>query len=55
MPIREPALSLDAESEARFAMVRWSILDVLDAILSKGPLVIHVDDTLQLDARAPCR
>jgi hypothetical protein len=30
-------------------MVRWSILDVLDAILSEGPLVIHVDDAHHLD------
>ena len=51
-PIREPALSLDADGEARFAMVRWSILDVLDAILSEGPLVIHVDDAHQLDAQS---
>ena len=50
--IREPALSLDADGEARFAMVRWSILDVLDAILSEGPLVIHVDDAHQLDAQS---
>jgi AAA ATPase-like protein len=51
-PIREPSLSLDADGEARFAMVRWSILDVLDAILSEGPLVIHVDDAHQLDAQS---
>lgn len=52
VPIREPVLSLDADGEARFAMVRWSILDVLDAILSEGPLVIHVDDAHQLDAQS---
>ncbi|HEX6315491.1 MAG TPA: AAA family ATPase, partial [Gemmatimonadaceae bacterium] len=52
VPMREPALSLDADGEARFAMVRWSILDVLDAILSEGPLVIHVDDAHQLDAQS---
>jgi predicted ATPase len=51
MPIREP-LSLDADGEARFAMVRWSILDVLDAVLSEGPLVIHIDDAHQLDAQS---
>jgi hypothetical protein len=49
VPRRESALSLDTDGEARFAMVRWSILDVLDAILSEGPLVIHVDDAHQLD------
>lgn len=52
VPIREPSLSLDTDGEARFAMVRWSILDVLDAILSEGPLVIHVDDAHQLDAQS---
>jgi DNA-binding SARP family transcriptional activator len=52
VPIREPSLSLDADSEARFAVVRWSILDVLDAILSEGPLVIHVDDAHQLDSQS---
>ncbi len=52
VPIREPALSLDADGESRFAMVRWSILDVLDAVLSEGPLVIHVDDAHQLDAQS---
>lgn len=52
VPMREPALSLDADGEARFAMVRWSILDVLDAILSEGPFVIHVDDAHQLDAQS---
>ncbi len=52
VPMREPALSLEADGEARFAMVRWSILDVLDAILSEGPLVIHVDDAHQLDAQS---
>lgn len=52
VPIREPVLSLDADGEARFAMVRWSILDVLDAILSEGPLVIYVDDAHQLDAQS---
>lgn len=52
VPMREPVLSLDADGEARFAMVRWSILDVLDAILSEGPLVIHVDDAHQLDAQS---
>ena len=52
VPIREPVMSLDADGEARFAMVRWSILDVLDAILSEGPLVIHVDDAHQLDAQS---
>ena len=49
VPRRESALSLDTDGEARFAMVRWSILDVLDAILSEGPLVIHVDDAHHLD------
>jgi len=52
VPVSEPSLSLDADGEARFAMVRWSILDVLDAILSEGPLVIHVDDAHQLDAQS---
>ena len=52
VPISEPSLSLDTDGEARFAMVRWSILDVLDAILSEGPLVIHVDDAHQLDAQS---
>src|SRR5687767_2590575 len=52
VPIREPSLSLDNDGEARFAMMRWSILDVLDAILSEGPLVIHVDDAHQLDAQS---
>jgi hypothetical protein len=52
VPMREPALSLDADGEARFAMVRWSILDVLDAVLSEGPLVIHIDDAHQLDAQS---
>ena len=52
VPMREPALSLDTDGETRFAMVRWSILDVLDAVLSEGPLVIHVDDAHQLDAQS---
>lgn len=50
--VREPALSFDADGEARFAMVRWSILDVMDAVLSEGPLVIHIDDAHQLDAQS---
>jgi DNA-binding SARP family transcriptional activator len=49
---RESSLSMDVDGEARFAMVRWSILDVLDAILSEGPLVIHVDDAHQLDEQS---
>lgn len=52
LSVREPALSLDTDGEARFAMVRWSILDVVDAILSEGPLLIHVDDAHQLDAQS---
>ena len=52
LSVREPSLSLDTDGEARFAMVRWSILDVLDAVLSEGPLVIHVDDAHQLDAQS---
>ena len=50
--MRESALSLDVNGEARFAMVRWSILDVLDAILSEGPLVIHLDDAHQMDEQS---
>jgi DNA-binding SARP family transcriptional activator len=49
MPQRDSAFSMDVDGEARLAMVRWSILDVLDAILSEGPLLIHVDDAHQLD------
>jgi predicted ATPase len=49
---REPRLSMETDGEARFAMVRWSILDVLDAILSEGPLVIHIDDAHQLDEQS---
>jgi DNA-binding SARP family transcriptional activator/tetratricopeptide (TPR) repeat protein len=52
VPMRESTFSLDADGEARFAMVRWSILDVLDAILSEGPLVIHLDDAHQLDEQS---
>ena len=49
LPMRDQGLALDADAEARFAMVRWSVLDVLDAVLSEGPLVIHVDDAQQMD------
>src|SRR5687768_3924175 len=52
VPSRESSLSMDVDGEARFAMVRWSILDVLDAILAEGPLVIHVDDAHQLDEQS---
>ncbi len=52
LTVREPMLSLEPDAEARFAMVRWSILDVLDAILSESPLVIHVDDAHQMDAQS---
>ncbi|NUQ11644.1 MAG: AAA family ATPase [Gemmatimonadaceae bacterium] len=48
-PMRDAGYALDADGESRFAMVRWSILDVMDAILSEGPLVIHVDDAHQMD------
>lgn len=50
--VKQPPLSMETDGEARFAMVRWSILDVLDAILSEGPLLIHVDDAHQVDAQS---
>lgn len=52
VPKHDMSLTLDNDGEARFAMVRWSVLDVLEAILSEGPLVIHIDDAHQLDAQS---
>lgn len=49
---REPRISMETDGEARFAMVRWSILDVIDAILSEGPLLLHIDDAHQMDPQS---
>lgn len=45
-----PLRAVSQDSEARFALLRWAVLDLVEAVVSEAPLLLAIDDAHNMDA-----